>query len=133
MKLHNKHEIIMVDDNDGDLFLAEQCLLESSVKNPWLPFTSGPAFLRHLAEVRHQRAAMPALVLLDINMPAMTGLEVLEVVRKDDYFRELPIFCMLTSSDQPGDRAAAEELGANGFVVKPSDPTEYVAFFDSLL
>ena len=75
---------------------------------------------------------MPALVLLDINMPRMTGPEALERVRAIPYFAELPVFCMLTSSTDPADRARVERLGASGFVVKPDLPDDYVAFFDTL-
>lgn len=75
---------------------------------------------------------MPALVLLDINMPRMTGPEVLERVRTIPYFSDLPVFCMLTSSTDPADRARVERLGASGFVVKPNQPDDYVEFFDAL-
>jgi len=122
----------MVDDNPGDAELARICCERSSVRNPWLWFDHGSAFLEYLDRVRSGAEPMPALVLLDINMPVMTGLEVLERVRADECFRELPVFCMLTSSADSKDRSTAERLGASGFVTKPDRIADYVAFFDSL-
>ena len=133
MKLTNDNPIVMVDDNPGDAELAKICCERSAVRNPWLWFDHGAAFLEHLERVRAGSEVMPALVLLDINMPLMSGMEVLTRVREDHYFRDLPIFCMLTSSGDPHDRAEATRLGASGFVTKPEHIADYVGFFDSLV
>lgn len=132
LKVSNANPIVMVDDNPGDAELARICCERSRIDNDWLWFDSGPTFLDHLALVRAGTTVMPALVLLDINMPVMSGLEVLEQVRADDFFGQLPIFCMLTSSADSRDRQAAERLGASGFVTKPGRIADYVAFFDGL-
>ena len=76
---------------------------------------------------------MPALVLLDLNMPGMTGLEILRATRADPYFCELPIFCVLTSSTDPRDQRRAEELGVTGFYTKTSSIDHYIQFFNSML
>lgn len=132
MKVTNDHPIVMVDDNPGDLELVSLALGDSTLDNPWLSFTNGPDFLNHLASVQRDDAKMPALVLLDINMPMMTGFEVVEQVRSDPFFAELPIFCMLTSSSAPRDRERAKAIGATGFLVKPTDFREYIEFFNGL-
>ena len=124
--------IVLVDDNPGDELIVRRSYERSKLDNPWIAFRSGPEFLTHLQEVRAGRQPMPGLVLLDINMPEMSGLDVLARVRDDPDFRELPVFCMLTSSTDPRDRQRAEARGASGFVVKPNDPADYVAFFDAL-
>lgn len=121
----------MVDDNDGDRLIARTCFLRSKLTNPWVGFAGGPPFLAHLERVRVGSEPMPALVLLDINMPRMSGLEVLERVRADPEFADLPLFCMLTSSTDPSDRRRANQLGASGFVVKPDRPQDYIDFFDA--
>ncbi|MCB9585377.1 MAG: response regulator [Polyangiaceae bacterium] len=130
-KLANDNAIVMVDDNDGDLFLAETCYSRSQLRAPWLAFRSGRAFIDHLGQVKLGQEAMPALVLLDINMPEMSGIEVLEQLRQDPFFNDLPIVCMLTSSNDPRDKARASKAGARAFFTKPSTTADYVALFDS--
>ena len=130
-RLANENAIVMVDDNDGDLFLAETCYRRSSLHAPWLTFASGRDFIAYMSGVKLGQHPMPALVLLDINMPEMSGIEVLEHLRQDAAFDELPIVCMLTSSSDPRDRAQAQRLGARDFFTKPSTTAEYVALFDS--
>jgi len=132
MNIEDDGPIAMVDDNPGDVVLARECYSLSSLTNPWISFSHGEALLEHLERVARGDEPMPALVLLDINMPRLSGHEVLRRVRARPEFRELPIFCMLTSSSDPRDKQRGLELGASGFVVKPHDPTEYIAFFDSL-
>ncbi len=132
-KVQTTHHVVMVDDNDADLYIAERCFKKSRLTNPWLSFTNGPDFLRYLGDVKRGDAPMPALVLLDINMPGMSGFEVLAETRDDPFFTDLPVFCMLTSSSDPRDEQRAKELGASGFVTKPGDPANFVAFFDQLV
>jgi CheY-like chemotaxis protein len=125
--------IVMVDDNEGDLYIAQHCYRRSKLTNPWLTFPSGPALVAYLGKVKAGEAPMPALVLLDINMPQMNGHEVLESVRSDSYFAQLPIFCMLTSSSDPRDEQRARRLGASGFMTKPANMKDYVDFFNSFM
>jgi CheY-like chemotaxis protein len=132
LKLATEGPVVMVDDNAGDLFFVERCYLASKLKNPWLALLRGTDFLALLARVKTGEASMPALVLLDLNMPGMTGLEILEAARGDSYFDEVPIFCVLTSSTDPRDQRRAQELGVDGFYTKASSLDEYVAFFNAL-
>lgn len=122
----------MVDDNPGDRDIAHRCFKRSTLPNEWLDFPGGVEFLDHLDRVRRQLSPMPALVLLDINMPAMTGFDVLEKVREDEFFDELPKFCVLTSSADPRDRERATTLRALGVFTKPYEIRDYVAFFDAM-
>jgi two-component system response regulator len=133
LKLANGNDVVMVDDNEGDVVLTQRCFEMSRVPNPWMSFSSGPGFLAHLRLVRRGEALMPALVLLDLNMPGMSGFEVLQTTRSDPYFEQLPVFCMLTSSHDPRDKARAERYGASGYFTKTANLDEYVTFFDALL
>jgi len=124
--------VVMVDDNPGDRVLARLCFERSLLEGAWLELSGGRALLDHLAAVKRGEAPLPSLVLLDINMPDMTGFEVLEAVRADAFFEALPVFCLLTSSADPRDRERGKALGASGFVTKPHDINDYIAFFDML-
>jgi two-component system response regulator len=132
VKLANDNHVAMVDDNDGDIVLARNCFELSRLTNPWLAFPDGERFLDYLDDVKAQAQPMPAIVLLDINMPRMSGFDVLSEIRKDSFFDNLPIFCMLTSSADERDIERAEQLGASGFVTKPGSLDNYIDFFNSL-
>lgn len=126
--------IIMVDDSEADLHLAERCYERSRVANPWRAFAEVNRFLRHLFdEVLAGTAPMPALVLLDLNMPEMDGFEVLDRIRAHPRFGELPAILVFTHSDRESDRQRALQKGATRYWIKPSDVDSYVELFDSLL
>lgn len=133
VRLANENEIVIVDDDDVELLLAKRFLQRSRVPNDLLCFETGEAFLEHLQEVDAERAPMPALVLIDLRMPTMDGFEVVERIRQNPSFAKLPIVLLFSNSDEPSDIAKAEELGADGFVTKPSGGEEYVEFLNSLL
>ena len=124
--------VVMVDDNDSDLLLAKFCYEDAKLPNPFLRMRSGSELLEYLDSVLTRKSSMPAIVLLDINMPGMSGFEVLARARAREEFRHTPIIMMLTHSDDPEDAEKARELGADGFQTKPSLVKEYVRFFASL-
>jgi CheY-like chemotaxis protein len=124
--------VVMVDDNDSDIVLARFCYEDAKVPNRFIGMHSGQELLEYLESVHKAEAAMPAIVLLDINMPGMNGFEVLARLRARDEFKSMPIIMMLTHSDYPEDMTKAHELGANGFQTKPFLVKEYVEFFGAL-
>ncbi|MGD9853279.1 MAG: response regulator [Nitrospirales bacterium] len=124
--------IIMVDDNETDQLIAKRCYQKSLLRNPFLTFSEGQDFLTYMDSVLTNEAPMPALVLLDLNMPVMDGFEVLRSIRSNQAFSHLPILVMLSNSDNPNDADRSITLGANGFQVKPLQAAEFIAFFNSL-
>jgi CheY-like chemotaxis protein len=125
--------VVMVDDNGGDIFFVERCFDASKVHNAFISFRRGQEFLAMLAQVKAGRKPMPALVLLDLNMPGMNGLDVLSIVRADPFFHVMPIFCVLTSSRDPRDKERAQALDVSGFFTKAATMEEYISFFDALV
>jgi two-component system response regulator len=124
--------LVMVDDNEGDRYLAEICLGMSQLQNPLMLLSSGAEFLDYLRRLRSGEGPEPGLVLLDVNMPGMSGLEVLERALDDSGPGTGLRFCILTSSSDPRDREQATALGACGYVRKPGSVDDFVAFFDDL-
>jgi len=113
--------ILLADDNDSDLMLTAATLKRSHVPFSLKTFNDGEDVLDFLLNrPPYQDEPRPDIVLLDINMNRLSGLETLEEVKKNSDFSFLPIF-MLTGSQLDKEVALAKTLGANGFVVKGSN------------
>ena len=115
--------IVVADDDPDDRLLVEAALHEAHVRNPIDFVEDGEELLRYLRRqgeyTAHASKPLPALVLVDINMPRMTGLELLREVRSDASLRWVPIV-LLTTSNAEHDVRTAYDLGGNAFITKPS-------------
>jgi two-component system, response regulator len=116
--------ILFVDDKPFNADLFARVLRMYGYTNELVTVSDGVEALDFLfARDRHADrnvGVKPRLILLDLNMPRMDGLETLRRLRADERTKLLPIV-MLTATDRPGDRMEAYRLGANGFVGKISD------------
>jgi len=120
--------ILLVEDNPYDVELALAALEEHQLSSQVTVTHDGVEALDYLhGRGRYFGAGrtLPAVVLLDLKMPRMDGLEVLCHLKKDPELRRLPVV-MLTSSREEKDLARSYELGVNAYIVKPVDFTEYV-------
>jgi two-component system response regulator len=117
-------EILLVEDNPDDAMLATLALKESHVVNNITHLKDGAEALdyifhqgayAHLPEDSH-----PKVILLDIKMPKVNGIEVLRKVKANEKTREIPVV-IFTSSDEDPDVAECYKLGVNSYVVKPLD------------
>ena len=122
-----KH-ILLVDDNPNDLELALVALQQEAGGPQVTVAQGGPEALAYLNSHREEQAGRPDLVLLDLKMPQMDGLEVLEAIRGDAGLRGIPVV-MLTTSRSEADIQACKRRGASGYVVKPLD---FAAFTETL-
>lgn len=118
MKLGNGQEIVVVDDDPIDIRITKRAHERSAINNEIITFDGGEAFLEYLAEVEAGSRPMPALVLIDINMPGKSGFDVLKAVRSRDAFAKVPLFVVFSNSDRMEDREKSLQLGANGFSTK---------------
>lgn len=132
-KLYLEGPVIMVDDNELDYYAASRMAKKSKLANPWLYCASGEDFLVYLDMVKLGKKEMPALVLMDINMPGLNGHETIAIVRQDASFKDLPIIAMLTSSVDILDREKANNAGANDYLEKPATPEDYIKLFNSFV
>jgi CheY-like chemotaxis protein len=119
--------ILLVEDNRRDVELTLHALEDHNLANDVAVARDGAAALDYL----HRRGPFagrpdghPAVVLLDIKMPKVNGLEVLEQMKADPQLKRVPVV-MLTSSREEPDLARAYELGANAYVVKPVDFAQF--------
>jgi two-component system response regulator len=121
--------ILLVEDNDDDAELTLRAFQRAKVPNPMVRARDGQDALDYLfARGEHaQRDArdVPAVVLLDINMPKISGLEVLQAIRANERTKHIPVV-MLTSSNEDKDRLRAYDHWANSYVLKPVDYERFV-------
>ncbi|MFI7542094.1 response regulator [Actinoplanes sp. NPDC049599] len=114
--------ILIIDDSPDDVTLTLRALRKNNITNTVDIATDGEEALRHLFPPDEPAAgrtdALPALVLLDLNMPKISGLDVLRSIRSDPRTRYLPVV-VLTTSTEERDIVNTYDLGANSFVRKP--------------
>ncbi len=111
--------ILIVEDDENEVLLLKRALKQAGVDVPTNVVVDGRAAIDFLDDAhRRDDWRPPRLVLLDLNLPRVSGLEVLRWARQHPLLRRLPIV-VLTSSDEPSDIAEAYDLGANSYVVKP--------------
>ena len=120
--------ILLVEDNPDDAVLTRQLLSEHSVYNRVVEAHDGPEALDYLfgtgAHAGRDVSELPHLVLLDLKLPKLSGLEVLHRIRQDPRTRR-QLVVILTSSKEEQDIMASYDLGANSYVRKPVDFTEF--------
>jgi DNA-binding response OmpR family regulator len=120
--------ILMVEDDDKDVELTLTALEEYNLANEVVVVRDGEQALDYLnsrGEYKGRPADNPAVMLLDLKLPKVDGLEVLKQVKSDDKLRMIPVV-VLTSSKEEKDMVASYELGVNAYVVKPVDFHEFV-------
>ncbi|HMI86671.1 MAG TPA: response regulator [Polyangiaceae bacterium] len=126
----NKDVILLVEDNDDDADLTRMAFQEAKISNPIVRAKDGVEALDYLfGRGSHQGrdARMgPVVVLLDLKMPRLGGLEVLKEIRTSASTRHLPVV-VLTSSDEDKDRLTAYDHHVNSYVRKPVDYDQFVA------
>ena len=121
--------ILLVEDNPKDEELTLRALKKSHIVNPVVVARDGVEALDYLfargAHANRDRAAMPQVVLLDLKLPKVDGLEVLKALRADELTRRLPVV-VLTSSVEEQDLIRSYNLGANSYVRKPVDFVQFI-------
>jgi CheY-like chemotaxis protein len=120
--------ILLVEDNPNDLELTLIALERSNLANEVIVVRDGAEALDYLncvGEWTKRAAGNPAVVLLDLKLPKIDGLEVLRHIRSTDRLKSMPVV-MLTSSSEEQDLLRSYELGVNAYVVKPVDFKEFV-------
>jgi len=120
--------ILIVDDSPNDVELTKAALAEINLANEVLVAEDGEEALDYLnkrGKFSDSEKGNPAVILLDIKMPKMNGIEVLKHIRSNDKFKYIPVI-MLTSSNQERDLVESYKLGANSYVVKPVDIVQFI-------
>jgi CheY-like chemotaxis protein len=120
--------ILLAEDNDRDLELTLAALEEHNLANEVVVARDGAEALDYLhcrGKFAGHANGLPVVVLLDLKMPKVDGLEVLSAMRADPQFKSVPVV-MITSSREEQDMIRSYELGVNAYVVKPVDFQKFV-------
>jgi CheY-like chemotaxis protein len=126
--MNSLKSILLVEDNPLDVELTLEALAEFNLANRVTVVSDGVEALEYLeykGKFEKRKKEYPAVMLLDIKMPRMDGIEVLKVIRNNGKLKHMPVV-MLTSSREEPDLKICYELGVNAYVVKPVDFKEFM-------
>lgn len=119
-------QVLLVEDNPGDAELTRQALASSKLSIVLTALDDGEKALNYLRkEPPYQKADRPDLVLLDLNLPKLSGSEVLRGIKTDKVLKSLPVI-VLTSSEEETEISKCYAEGANCYVVKPVDFNSFI-------
>jgi len=124
-----KNSILLVEDDELDVISFERTLKKLKIEYDLSIAHNGKEALNLLTDVK--KPIHPDVILLDLNMPKMNGIEFLKAIRAEKEFQNLKVFIMTTSSEF-SDRAIAEELGIAGYIIKPLSYTDNTKKSDSM-
>jgi CheY-like chemotaxis protein len=120
--------ILLAEDNPKDVELTLEAMAENNLANNIFVVKDGVEALEFLhceGKYKHRKEGNPALILLDIKMPRMDGIEVLRHIRSDASLKRIPVV-VLTSSREEKDLFNTYELGVNAYVLKPVDFKQFI-------
>jgi CheY-like chemotaxis protein len=123
--------ILLIEDDHLDILDIQRTMEKMNILHRMQIARNGEEAIRYLDdEVIKKHQPAPDVVLLDINMPKMNGLEFLSTIRKNSYWKDLKVF-IVTTSEEKVDKEAAASLGVSGYIVKPlkfNNPSSMDAF-----
>jgi CheY-like chemotaxis protein len=127
MRISNK-PILLVEDDHVDAITVKRALQEIRVTNRVLHRENGEEALKFLRDPNTQ---WPFLILLDLNMPIMNGIEFLQILKQDATIKHIPVI-VLTTSEEQQDKTNSLDLGVTGYMAKPVDYRQFVEVMRTL-
>lgn len=124
-------KIVITDDDEEDFLIMKEAFEDLKLTHTLIHKQDGNKLLTYLKDCQRFGAKYPDLVLLDINMPKLNGVEVLELIKKEFKYRHIPVV-MYSTSSCPDQKKQCMDLGAQAFVSKPSQFKKVVAFVKRL-
>ena len=125
-------DILLVEDNPGDVRLTQEALNDGRIENKLHVVFDGVEAIEFLSKTgKHKNAIVPDLILLDLNLPKMNGLEVLEKIKNDPELKLIPVI-VLTTSQSENDIHASYAMHVNCFVSKPVEYDSFMSVIKSI-
>jgi CheY-like chemotaxis protein len=126
--MQNSKPILLVEDDSVDVMTVERALKDLEVASKLVPAGDGEEALTYL---RGHGNTKPSVILLDLNMPKMNGIEFLKIVKADHGLKRIPVI-VLTTSNSEQDIAKSFELGAAGYMVKSVDYKRFMQIIETI-
>jgi CheY-like chemotaxis protein len=126
--MEKKLTIIIAEDDEGHALLIRRNLVRSGIANPIIHMRDGEEVLNFFYQEPRQYAKDPDMsfiILLDIKMPKIDGIEVLEKLKSDPELKKIPVI-MITTTDSPREIDICHKLGCNSYIVKPIDYGKFI-------
>jgi CheY-like chemotaxis protein len=120
--------LLLVEDDQVDMMRVTRALKEIDVMNQVVHRENGEEALNYLRDEKNEK---PCIILLDLNMPIMNGIEFLHTVKKDEGLRRIPVVVLTTSDDQQ-DKLNSFNFGVAGYMGKPVDYQQFVEVMRSI-
>ena len=120
--MRNSKPILLVEDDQVDAMTVKRALKELKITNLLDVEPNGEEALKFL---RNPENVKPGIILLDLNMPKMNGIEFLQIAKKDDLLKMIPVV-VLTTSEADQDKVDSFNLGVAGYMIKPVDYRKFV-------
>ena len=112
-------DLLLIEDNPGDVELTRESLNTGKIQNNLQVIMDGEEAMDYLFQRgRHRKAQLPDIILLDLNLPRISGREILKSLKKDKHRRRIPVI-ILSSSEAASDVQESYQLHANCFLTKP--------------
>lgn len=124
-----KHSILLVEDDELDIISFKRSLKSLGSEYELHTAYNGTEAFVMLKE--NEPAFIPDVILLDLNMPKMNGIEFLKILRADDNLKYIKVF-IITTSTETADRTITDQLGISGYIIKPLNYTDNTKRGDSM-
>jgi CheY-like chemotaxis protein len=118
--MRNSKPILLVEDDNVDVMTVKRALQDLNIKNQLVSTANGEEALEYL----NNNHSKPCIILLDLNMPKMNGIEFLTIVKADEALKKIPVIVLTTSSQQQ-DIVESFKLSVAGYIVKSVDYAEF--------
>lgn len=120
--MKNNKPILLAEDDMVDAMTVKRAFREIHITNPLVIVENGEEALEYLRNPENQ---IPAIILLDLNMPKMNGIEFLKIAKNDDDLKRIPVVVFTTSKEEQ-DRLESFNLGVTGYMIKPVDHDQFL-------
>ncbi len=126
--MRNLKPVLLVEDDRVDTMTTQRAFKELKIPNQLSTSGNGEEALEYLKDENTEK---PCLLLLDLNMPRMNGIEFLEIIKQDDNLKKIPVI-ILTTSNEEKDKIESFSLSVAGYMVKPIDYQQFVEMIKTI-